>query len=115
MTERLFRVTVRGFFDQLTPAQKAELLEQAQHHDPLHARFTEEGHLAYEIEARTAFTFRFLDSGKEEADITRATERAQVRAAEWLSQRGYAFKNLRAQAEDLSQAPIGRSQRRRAS
>ncbi|WP_344525838.1 DUF6204 family protein [Streptomyces albiaxialis] len=114
MSIRTFRITVRGVFDGLTTDQKAELLAEAPQHDMLVAAFTPEGHLTYDIAARPAFTFRFQDSGEAEEDILAATERAQEAARAWLTGRGYGWKNLRSQAEDLSQAPLGKRQRRRA-
>ncbi|MFE4626685.1 DUF6204 family protein [Streptomyces mirabilis] len=110
MSTRTFRVTVRGVFDGLG----AELLARASEHDVLHAAFTPEGHLSYDLAARPAFTFRFLDSGEAEEDILEATERAEAAAEAWLTERGYGYKNLRSKAEDLSQAPLGKRQRRAA-
>ena len=77
----------------------------------LDAAFTPEGHLSYDIAARDAFTFRFLDSGAEE-DILIATEHAEDAARAWLTGRGYRYKHLRSQAEDLSQMPLSKRQRR---
>lgn len=77
-------------------------------------RFHPEGHLSYDLAARPAFTFRFLDSGEAEEDILEATERAETAAEAWLTERGYGYKNLRSKAEDLSQAPLGKRQRRAA-
>ncbi|MFC8914959.1 DUF6204 family protein [Streptomyces sp. NPDC047821] len=114
MSTRTFRVTVRGVFDGLDADQRAELLARAEEHDVLRAAFTAEGHLSYDLAARPAFTFRFLDSGEEEEDILAATERAEEAAKAWLSRRGYGYKSLRSQAEDLSQAPLGKRQRRAA-
>ncbi|MER7767566.1 DUF6204 family protein [Kitasatospora sp. NPDC096140] len=114
MTTRTFRIMVRGVFDGLTDGQRAELLAAAPEHDVLHAAFTREGHLSYDLSARSAFTFRFLDEGEAEEDILAATERAEQAAESWLTARGYGFKNLRSQAEDLSQAPLGKRQRRAA-
>ncbi|MFJ9912789.1 DUF6204 family protein [Actinacidiphila glaucinigra] len=114
MSTRTFRVTVRGVFDGLTAEQRSELLSRAPEHDVLRAAFTPEGHLTYDIAARPAFTFRFLDSGEAEEDILKATERAEEAARAWLRERGYGHKNLRSQAEDLSQAPLGKRQRRAA-
>ncbi|MFI8185155.1 DUF6204 family protein [Actinacidiphila glaucinigra] len=114
MSTRTFRVTVRGVFDGLTAGQRSELLSRAPEHDVLRAAFTPEGHLTYDIAARPAFTFRFLDSGEAEEDILEATERAEGAARAWLGERGYGHKNLRSQAEDLSQAPLGKRQRRAA-
>ncbi len=114
MTTRTFRVTVRGVFDGLDDDQRAALLADAAEHDVLRAAFTREGHLSYDIAARSAFTFRFLDSGEEEEDILEASERAEAAARAWLTERGYGYKNLRSQAEDLSQAPLGKRRRREA-
>ncbi|MEV7980422.1 DUF6204 family protein [Streptomyces sp. NPDC086519] len=114
MTTRTFRVTVRGAFDGLSPEQRAELASRAADHDVLRAAFTPEGHLSYDIAARPAFTFRFQDSGEDEEDILEATERAEKAARAWLTERGYGYKNLRSSAEDLSQAPLSKRQRRAA-
>ncbi|MFC7844213.1 DUF6204 family protein [Streptomyces sp. NPDC057382] len=114
MSTRTFRVTVRGVFDGLSDEQRAALLERAAEHDMLRAAFTPEGHLSYDVAARPAFTFRFLDSGEAEEDILEATERAENAARAWLEERGYGYKNLRSAAEDLSQAPLGKRQRREA-
>lgn len=114
MSTRTFRITVRGVFDGLGAEQRAELLAHAAEHDVLHAAFTPEGHLSYDLAARAAFTFRFQDTGDAEEDILAATERAEAAARSWLTERGYGWKNLRSQAEDLSQAPLGKRQRRAA-
>jgi hypothetical protein len=114
MTTRTFRITVRGAFDGLTDAQRAELLAGAAEHDVLRAAFTPEGNLTYDIATRPAFVFRFSDTGEEEEDILEATKRAEGAAKAWLTERGYGFKNLRSTAEDLSQAPMGKRQRRAA-
>ncbi|MFB7507449.1 DUF6204 family protein [Streptomyces broussonetiae] len=114
MSTRTFRITVRGAFDGLTDTQRAALLADAAEHDVLQAAFTPEGSLTYDIAARPAFVFRFCDTGEEEEDVLEATERAEEAARAWLTDRGYGFKNLRASAEDLSQAPMGKRQRRAA-
>ncbi|MCU1590193.1 MAG: hypothetical protein JWP11_1449, partial [Frankiales bacterium] len=49
---RTLRITVRGSFEVLTHDQQAELRSRADQHDLLRAHFTEEGHLAYDIDAR---------------------------------------------------------------
>ncbi|MFF7753010.1 DUF6204 family protein [Streptomyces sp. NPDC007971] len=112
MSIRTFRITVRGVFDGLSAAQRADLLADAAEHDVLRSAYTPEGHLSYDIAARSAFVFRFSDTGEEEEDILEATERAEEAAKAWLTERGYGFKNLRSGAEDLSQAPLGKRQRR---
>ncbi|MGV9356148.1 DUF6204 family protein [Streptomyces misionensis] len=114
MSMRTFRITVRGVFDGLTGDQRAALLADAAAHDVLRAAFTPEGTLTYDIAARPAFVFRFSATGEEEEDILEATEQAEAAAEAWLTERGYGFKNLRSSAEDLSQAPLGKRQRRAA-
>ncbi|AKN68562.1 hypothetical protein QR97_00875 [Streptomyces sp. PBH53] len=114
MSTRTFRITVRGAFDALTGTQRAALLADAAEHDVLRAAFTPEGTLTYDIAARPAFAFRFSAAGEKEEDILEATERAEEAAKTWLTERGYGFKQLRSTAEDLSQAPLGKRQRRAA-
>lgn len=111
VSTRDFRITVRGAFDGLTADQRAELLAEAGAHDIFHAEFTAEGHLSYDIAARPAFTFRFLESGEKAEDITAATERAEAAAAAWLSEHGCAYKNLRSQATDMAEVPLSKRQR----
>ncbi|MGC0419518.1 DUF6204 family protein [Embleya sp. AB8] len=112
MSERTFRVMVRGAFDGLTEEQRAELLARAAEHDVLRAEFTAEGHLTYDLAARPFFTFRFLDAGEAEEDIVPATARALAAAESWLTEHGYGYKNLKTQAEDLSQAALSKRQRK---
>ena len=114
MSARTFRIIVRGVFDGLSPEQRAELLADAAQHDVFTAAFTPEGSLTYDLAARAAFTFRFQDTGETEEDILFASERAEEKAAAWLTERGYGYKNLRSTAEDLSMAPLGKRQRRAA-
>jgi hypothetical protein len=111
VSTRDFRITVRGAFDGLTSDQRAELLAEAEAHDIFHAEFTAEGHLSYDIAARPAFTFRFLESAEKAEDITAATERAEAAVEAWLSEHGYAYKNLRSQATDMAEVPLSKRQR----
>ncbi|MEV6731105.1 DUF6204 family protein [Streptomyces sp. NPDC051364] len=60
----------------------------------MHAAYTAEGHLGYDLAFGPFFTFRFLDSGEAEEDILDATARAEPAAESRLSERGYAFKRL---------------------
>src|SRR4051794_35166825 len=99
-------------FEGLTLEQRAELLAAAAEHDPLRASFTPEGDLSYDLAARPVFTFRFSDTGDADEDLAPATERAEAAARVWLIDRGYDFKLLKTQAEDLSQAPLAKRQRR---
>ncbi|GAA2815725.1 hypothetical protein GCM10010441_45390 [Kitasatospora paracochleata] len=112
MTQRTFRILVRGSFDALTEEQRAGLLAEAAEHDVLSAAFTAVGHLSYDLAARPFFAFRFLEHGEAEEDIAAATVRAETAAELWLTDRGYGYKNLKSTAEDLSLAPLGARQRR---
>ncbi|MET7305402.1 DUF6204 family protein [Embleya sp. NPDC005575] len=44
--------------------------------------------------------------------MARAPARAVAGTEAWLTERGYGYKNLKAQAEDLSQAALSKRQRR---
>ncbi|SEM01084.1 DUF6204 family protein [Streptacidiphilus jiangxiensis] len=112
MSTRTFRITVRGVFDGLSAEQRAELAARAAEHDVLHAEFTPEGQMTYDIAARTAFTFRFQDTGEAEEDILLSEIRAEDAAKAWLASRGYGHRNLRTSSQDLSQAPLAKRQRR---
>ncbi|MFD9302049.1 DUF6204 family protein [Streptomyces sp. NPDC060048] len=114
MSNRIFRITVRGSFDGLTDEQRAVLLADAAGHDMLNATFTPEGHLTYDVAARPFFTFRFLAEGEAEEDILDATARAELAAETWLTERGYGFKRLTSTAQDLSLAPLAKRQRQAA-
>lgn len=114
MSTRTFRITVRGSFDGLTDEQRAELLADAARHDMLTAKFTVEGDLTYDLAARPFFTFRFLAEGEAEEDILDATAHAELAAESWLTERGYGFKRLTSQAQDLSLAPLSKRQRQAA-
>lgn len=70
------------------------------------------GDSAPDVEARPFFTFRFQDIGEVAEDIGPATERAEATARAWLVERGYGFKNLTIQADDLSDRPLGKRGRR---
>ena len=54
LSTHTFRITVRGFFDALTQAQRSELLAEADRHDILRAAYTPEGNLSYDLSAREA-------------------------------------------------------------
>ena len=114
MTTRTIRVTVRGAFDALTDAQRAELLADAAAHDVAFAEFSADGSMTYDIAARPFFTFRHASTVTDERDIPRATARAEAAAVDWLTTRGYPFKSLTSQTVDLSQTPLGKRGRREA-
>jgi hypothetical protein len=112
MSTRTIRITVRGAFDGLTDDQRAALLARAAEHDVAFAAYTEQGSLTYDVATRPFFTFRFAATVAEEVEIPAAVTRAEAAAGAYLSERGYAFKNLSSQAVDMSQVPLGKRGRR---
>jgi hypothetical protein len=112
MGSREFRIKVRGEFKDLSDQQRSDLLAGAAEHDPLFSAFTPEGHLAYDLAARPFFTFRFADRGETDDDLVAATARAEAAARAWLDARGLSYKLKDPVAEDLSQAPMSKRQRR---
>ncbi|GAA1977821.1 DUF6204 family protein [Catenulispora subtropica] len=112
MSERTFRIMVRGSFDALSEEQRAELLARAAEHDVFNAAFTAEGSLTYDLAMRPFFTFRYLEYGEREEDIVAAGERAQAKAELWLGERGYAYKALKVSAEDMALMPLAKRQRK---
>ena len=112
MGTRDFRIKIRGEFKDLTEAQRSHLLARAAEHDALSASFTRDGHVSYDLAARPFFTFRFAESGESDEDLLAATARAEAAARSWLDERGLSFKLVATQAEDLSQAPLSKRQRR---
>jgi hypothetical protein len=114
MASRTIRVTVRGSFDNLGPAQLAALVAAQAEHDFLHTAYTEQGHLVYDLPARPFFTFRFAEQVDTEAEIPGAAARAEGKAVAWMAARGYPVKNLTTQSVDMSEVPLGRRGRREA-
>src|SRR5690349_9165916 len=112
MTTRTIRITVRGAFDGLTDDQRTGLLARAAEHDVAFAAYTAEGSLTYDVATRPFFTFRFAATVEEEQEIPAAVVRAEAAAGAWLTERGYAFKNISSQAVDMSQVPLGKRGRK---
>ena len=78
----------------------------------LGASFTAEGHLAYDVDARPFFTYRFLSGPETDEDVARAVARAEAaaRAAFEHQELGYQLRST--QVQDLSKAPLSTRQRR---
>lgn len=112
MATRTFRVIVRGAFDQLTDAQRAELALGAAEHEPLRAAFTPEGTLTYEIAARPFFSFRFQLTADGDTDMDEVSGQAEARARAWLDERDYGYKNLTSRVDEVPPAPAGARARR---
>jgi hypothetical protein len=111
---RTVRVTVRGSFDGLSEAQLAALRSEAGSHDFMNTRYTSEGYLAYDLPARPFFTFRFAEEAEDAAGVPKAAARAVAKAEAWMAGRGYAVKNVTAQAVDMAEVPLGKRGRREA-
>jgi hypothetical protein len=112
MPQRTLRITVRGSFQALTDVQRDELRARAAEHDVLRASFTAEGHLAYDVDARPFFTYRFLYEGETDEDVAHAVARAEAAARAAFEQRGLGYQLRSTQVQDLSQAPLSKRQRR---
>ena len=112
MPQRTLRITIRGNFRELSDDQRAELRARAAEHDVLRASFTAEGHLAYDVDARPFFTYRFLNEGETEGDVARAVASAEAAASAALERRGLGYQLRSTQVQDLSQAPLSKRQGR---
>ena len=111
MSLRTLRITVRGSFQDLTDDQRAELRARATEHDVLRTSFIAEGHLAYDVDARPFFTYRFLSEAETDEDVARAVAGAEAAAHAALDQRGLRHQLRSTQVQDLSQAPLSKRQR----
>ena len=107
MSERTYRVIVRGTFADLTDAQRAELNKTAGEHDILTAQFTDDGTLVYDAALRN-FTFRCVVRQPIEAGDDAAGRRACDRAAGDLAARGIGHGALRAAATSVDDMKIRR-------
>jgi hypothetical protein len=112
-TSRTVRVTVRGSFDNLSDAQKAELIAAGDAHaDILAVEYTAEGHLTYDLAARPFFAFRFAEQVDDEREVAQVTARAEAKVVAWMTGRGYGFKRITSQTVDLSEMPLGKRGRK---
>ncbi|MEU9557080.1 DUF6204 family protein [Streptomyces fumanus] len=109
MSDRTYRVIVRGTFADLDEAQRATLIEHAAEHDLLSAPLTDEGTLVYDLPPRT-FTYRCVVR-QPEADEAAAARQACDRAAAALAGRGIRHSELRATATSLDDMKIRRPRR----
>jgi hypothetical protein len=107
MSVHIYRVTVRGFFQDLTADARTALLGVAEEHEPLRAAFTEVGTFTYEPRL-TAFSFRFQlrEQGEDDSpdDARRAvTARALDLAESYLAESGIGHGDLRVQVTDMAE------------
>ena len=106
MSVHIYRVTVRGFFKELTPEVRAALLDAADDHDHLRAAFTEVGTFTYDPRV-TAFSFRFQLREQDDDDApVEAAHRAEARALDlatsYLDESGIGHGDLRVQLTDMA-------------
>ena len=116
MSDRTYRVIVRGFFTDLDETQRTALLDVVDQHDLLSAAFTDEGTLIYDRALRN-FTIRCVVRQSSEArpgvDDDAAVQQGCERAAAMLSARNLKHGPLRATATCLEDIKIKRRPARR--
>jgi hypothetical protein len=77
----------------------------------LRASFTA-GDLAYDVDARPFFTYRFLSEGETEEDVHAPWRVRKLPLAPRSSRRGLGYQLRSTQVQDLCQAPLTKRQRR---
>jgi hypothetical protein len=101
MTLHIYRVLVRGRFDELDPNVRAALVAGAADHDVVLAEFTTTGTLTYEP-AVTFFTFRVEVRASGDDPAAAATAAAKAKAVEYLSTRSIGYRDLSVLAADMA-------------
>ncbi|MFE9252657.1 DUF6204 family protein [Streptomyces sp. NPDC007088] len=106
--QHTYRVIVRGVWDGLTEAARAELLAGAEQARDLAAmRFTPEGSLSYDRTLKP-FSYRFeLRSAAGDGEEM-AAALAEDRVETELRRRGFGFRDLRSTVTDLDTMKINR-------
>ncbi|MGW4649495.1 DUF6204 family protein [Kitasatospora sp. NPDC004289] len=110
MTERTYRVIVRGVFADLDEDHRTTLLAQAPQHSHLFAAFTDEGTLVYD-EQLHAFSYRCVVRQPAELADEAAGPAAEERAAAALAARGVGHGELRSQVTSMDDMKIRRPRR----
>lgn len=99
---RIFRVTVRGWFDRLTDEQRAALRAVADEHDTVSVgAFTEAGTLTYERGLHT-FTFRVQLRAEGDDAEAKVLDEATQRALAEVEALGVGHRDVRAAAVDMA-------------
>ncbi|MFJ5551351.1 DUF6204 family protein [Streptomyces sp. NPDC093225] len=110
MSERTYRVIVRGVFADLDDTQRTQLLATADEHDILSAAFTDDGTLVYDRELR-AFSFRCVVRQAADLEDEAAGGAACDRAAAALAERGIGHGALRTKVTSVDDMRIRRPRR----
>lgn len=100
--ERVYRVSVRGWFGPLDNASRARLEAAAACHDVVLAEFTERGTLAYGLPLQT-FTFRYQLRERGEDTELKAMAEARSRAIASLAALGVGHRDLQVRAMDMDE------------
>jgi Family of unknown function (DUF6204) len=108
VSERTYRVVVRGFFDGLDDARRTALLGRLADHDIFASAFTEDGTLTYD-EQLSAFSHRVVvrvDAGPGEEDD--AATAGELSALEALDRLGVAARRLRVAVTSVDDVKVRR-------
>ena len=108
MTQRTYRVIVRGRFAGLDEATRSRLRAEAPEHDLLTARFVDGGTLTYD-ERLDAFQHRAVvrvDEGPHEDGDARTA--AELAAMQHLEDAGLGYRDLRSSATCLDDVKVRR-------
>lgn len=101
MSLHIYRVLVRGRFDDLDTNVRAALIAGAADHDVVLAEFTTTGTLTYEPSVGF-FTFRVEVRASGDDPLAVATAAAKSKAVEYLSTRSIGFRDLSVAATDMA-------------
>jgi hypothetical protein len=107
MSERTYRVIVRGSFAGLDEARRTDLLAKVDEHDIYSTAFTEEGTLTYDRTLH-AFSLRFQVRQPAEAADDDALRTGVARAEAYLDRRAITHSALRATATSVDDMKINR-------
>ncbi|MFF2191412.1 DUF6204 family protein [Streptomyces sp. NPDC058157] len=110
MSERTYRVIVRGVFAGLDDTRRSHLLATADEHDILTAAFTDDGTLVYDRELR-AFSFRCVIRQAADLEDEAAGGAACDLAAAALAARGIGHGALRTKVTSVDDMKIRRPRR----
>ena len=98
----VYRITVRGQFRDLTPANKVSLRAEVDDHDIFASAFTAVGTFTYDF-ALVAFNLRYEVRIRGEDPSLLAEEQARRQAVEFLTERGLSHRLIRVEVMDMAE------------